>query len=579
VTSIGDLAATFDKEHDTSNTLSALVLATLGSAGASVLLGAASVLAMRRRDVTNVLRARGASTARLALIRAGEAVLMVVPGLLVAALLVGSSPVTRGDLLPAAAVAAACVLLLATVQVAPPREQSGRWGLALRDASQIVVIVLAVIVVAVMLGRDRARATDPLVLLLPAVVSVAAGVVAVRAAQWLMTPLRRVAAASSEQVAPVVGVSGAAAAAPRVMLPVIAVVLAGAGALLAQGVDDTLDRGADLAGWQSVGADVAISGALLDDPLARRIEELPGVSSVAAVRTVVGSLDTRVGPRQVTVVAVDAEALEKVVQDSAQPLDVPSSDGDGPLGALVSGDLDLAGGETTLTYAQASVPVTVTGRLDRVPGLPTVEPFVLVERQPFEAASDRTLGRYETMLVSGSPDPGAVAAAAHEVSPDAAVRARTEVAAEALDGQVVRRIRVVVGAAAIASAVLALFAVALAIELGRPLRRRTAALLRALGAGRRSARWVSAFELLPVMAAAGLLSLGCGIVLMAVSDRTIDVGALTGAREREPVGLDPLSWLVAGLLLAALVLGVAVASAWRGARRYGRAQSDEMDMG
>jgi hypothetical protein len=107
---------------------------------------------------------------------------------------------------------------------------------------------------------------------------------------------------------------------------------------------------------------------------------------------------------------------------------------------------------------------------------------VLVERQPFEAASDRTLERYETLLVSGTPESQAVAAAAIEVSPDAAVSTRTEVAAEALDGQVVRRIRVVVAAAAIASAVLALFAAALAIELGRPLRRRTAALLGALGA-------------------------------------------------------------------------------------------------
>jgi hypothetical protein len=349
VTSIGDLAATFVDERDTSDTLSALVLATLASAGASVLLGAASVLGTRRREVTDVLRARGASTTRLALTRAGEAVLMVVPGLCVAGLLVVWSPVTRGDLVPAAFVAAACVVLLAVVQVAPPRELSGRWGLALRDASQIVVVVLAVLVVAVMLGRDRVHATDPLVLMLPAVVSVAAGVVAVRAAQWLMTPLRRVAAAGSEQVAPVVGVSGAAAAAPRVMLPVVAVVLAGAGALLAQAVDDTLHRGAGLAGWQSVGADVAVSGSLLDEPLARRIEQLPGVASVAALRTAVGSVDTRVGARQVTVVAVDAGALEEVVRDSPRPLDVPLSDDSGGLTALVSEDLDLADAETTLT--------------------------------------------------------------------------------------------------------------------------------------------------------------------------------------------------------------------------------------
>lgn len=300
---------------------------------------------------------------------------------------------------------------------------------------------------------------------------------------------------------------------------------------------------------------------------------------MAAVRTVVGALDTRVGDRQVTVVAVDAEALEAVVQDSPQPLDLPrSDDGDG-LATLVSGDLDLADGEPTLTYAQASVDVAVTGRLDHVPGLPSVEPFVVVEREPFLAATDRTLERYETMLVSGSPDPEAVADVVHEVSPNASVITRAEVATEALDGQVVRRIRLVVASASVASAVLVLLAAALAIELGRPLRRRTASLLRALGAGRKAARWVSAFELLPAMAAAGLVSLGCGIVLMAVSDRTIDAGALTGAREREPVGLDPLSWVVAALLLGALVLGVAVASAMRGVRRSRRGGSDEMDMG
>ena len=572
-TGIGDLGSRFVTERDTSNALSALVLAALGSAALALLLVAAAVLEARRREVNGVLRARGASTRHLAMLRAAEAALLALPGLATAALLVPLTPLVAGDLLPALVAAATCVVLLSATQVAPWRELSDRARLAGRDALQIVTVALAVGVGTLMLWRDRLDATDPLLLGLPALVGAAGAIVATRAVQSSTARTRRL-VGRGRRFAPLVGASQAGTAAKHMTLPVAGVVLATCCALLSVSVVDTLQRGADRAAWQVVGADVLVSGGRFDVELARRVEQLPGVTGLAGVRTANGILSTRSGFEQVTVVAVEPDALARVTREAPEPVRVPTSN-EGHLDVVASTGLDLEGEETTLAYAQSTVPVRVTARLDGIPGVVDGTPFVAVDELAFRAAVDRPVSTYDALLISGNPDLGELRRVVQERSSIATVRARGQVTAQTLDDAAASRTLLVARVAGAASVLLALFAAGLAVALGGPLRRRTLLVLHALGADARQARWVSALELVPSMAGAGLAAGAGALLLTSVAGRGVDPAALTGSTHDLALALDPAAWVVAAALFTAAVVLVAAASARPGRRGHDKHLPDD----
>lgn len=559
-TGIGDLASTFVEERDASNTLAGLVLASLAAAALALLLAAASVLEARRREVSDVLRARGAPSSHLAAIRATEAVLICAPGLASAGLLLLFSRLSTRDFLGAVLAAGSCIVLLTVAQVAPARQLPERVQQSVRDALHIVAVVLAVALTALMLWRGRIDASDPLLLALPAVIGLAATVLVVRGVRLLTGVTQRL-AGRSRRVAPLVGVSQAGTAAQHVVLPVVAVVLASCCALLSVSVGDTVRRGAQEAAWQSTGADVLVTGGFFDPEVTARIERLPGVTALAGVQTANGVLDTRVGPQQVAVMAVDPGDLARVTAGTPTPIRVADST-EQTLRVAASPDLSLDGEETTLDYAQASVPVEVAGRLDRIPGVTGGGPFVVVDEEAFRAAVDRPVSSYDSLLISGSPDPGRLRSVVREAAPLAKVRTRQEATAATLDDTVVTRTLLVARASAVTAVLLALFAAGLAVALNRPLRRRTADILHALGADARQARRVNALELVPSLAGAGLAAVACVVVLAAVVGRGTDLTALTGSEGDLTFGLAPVSWLFAVAALCSVVVLGAWASTW-----------------
>jgi hypothetical protein len=569
-TGLGELGSTYVTERDASNTSAALMLAALAAAALALLLAAASVLEARRREVTDVLRARGASTLRLLGIRSWEAGLVVAPGLLVTGLLAALTPVGARDLVPAAVAAVACAFLLAAAQATPWRLLPERVRLPARDALQIVVVVLAAGLSVLMTTRDRLEGTDPLLLVLPALVGVAAAVLVVRGVRLLATLLGPQAGRST-RLAPLVGAGQSGATAEHVMLPVVAIVLAGCSALLAGSVHDTVHRGADRAAWQAVGADALVTGGQFDPAAVQRIEQLPGVAAVAGVHELEAFVRARVGREKVTVLAVERAALEAATAEA--PIDVPEPL-PGRLDVLASADLDLEGEETTLSYAQSDVAVTVAGRVERLPGLDPGGPFVLVDVEAFRAESDRGLQRAQTLLVTGTPEPGKLRATVHEEWPSARVRSRSQVAAQVLDQPVASRVLLVAAVSLVVSVSVALLAAGLALVLGRPLRRRTLALLHALGADARQTRWVSAVELVPALAAAGIAALGSALVLLVAAVRGVDLASVAGAATALRLRMDGASWLVAVAVAAAVVVLVA-ALAGRGPREDHKSQAHE----
>lgn len=567
VTGIGDLAETFVAEQDASDTLAALVLASLAAGVLALLLAAASVLEMRRREVSDVLRARGASTSQLAVTRAAEALLVCTPGLLGALAIVGLGPGVPADLLPALVATAVCVTVLAAAQAAPWRRLPDRVRLPARDALQIVTVVVALGLAALMWGRDRLDPTDPLLLALPGLLGTASAVVAVRGVRLLTGVLQRV-ADRGRRLVPLVGLSQAGTAAHHVTLPAVAVVLAGCSALMAVSVNDTVHRGAERLAWDAVGADAAVTGGQFDEALVRRVEQLPGVTAVAAVHSVNAFLRTTSGRESVTAIAVDPARLQAVKREAPVSVPVPGP-AEGAMGAVVSSDLDLLSSETSLFYARSTAPVTVTDRVEEIPGVTAGESFVLVDVADFRASMDARLLRAQTLLVSGDPDPDELRSVVRQAWPTATVQNRAEAADRILQQPVAERTLLVADISAVASALLALLAAGLAVALGGPLRDRTLSVLHALGAAPRQGRWVSAVELVPSLVGAGVAAVVCTVLLTSVIGHGVDLAALTGGAEGVALGMEGTSWVLAAAALAAVVVLTAAASA-RQARR-GRA--------
>jgi putative ABC transport system permease protein len=566
-TLVGELATSYLDRRGASDLLTGLALAALAAAALAAVVVAASVLEQRRRAVTDVLRARGASTLRLLWLRGAEAQLLAAPGLAAALGLVLLGPGTPQELVPALVADLAVVALVALVQVAPWQGLPDRVRVAARDALQLVVVLLAAGGVALLWQRQDLAAGDPLLWALPGVLGVAVAVVAVRGVQQLTALVRRMTSGGSGLGA-VVGTSQAGAAAARAMLPVTAVVLAGVAVVLTLAVGDTLTRAAERSGWREVGADVTVEGGAFDQDLVTRVEQLPGVRAVAAVRTSSRALlETRIGGRRVTMVAVAPAALREVTAEAPAgvPVQVPSADGEA-LRVLASTGLDLADSRTAFDYADTTVPVEVVGRVPGVPGVDVDGEFLVVAADAFRAAVDRQLSSYDTLLVAGDPDPGELAGLVREVSPQATVTTRAAVTASALETAVVARTLAVVRAVAVGAGLLVLVGALLAVGLGHPLRRRTQALLRDLGADPRQARWTTALELVPVMAAAGAVAVGGGLVLVAVLGHGVDVAALTGIAAPVSVGLAAASWWGTAAGVAALLVAVVLA-ADRGAGR------------
>lgn len=561
-TGIGTLAQEVLEQRRASDGLVTLTLTTLAASALTALLAAAMVLASRRAPVTTVVRARGASRRRLVLTRAGEALLLVLPGLLIG---LGSVSAASGraaapeDVAAALVAAVVCVAVVTAAQaMSAPDPGRGQGRAALADALQLGAVAVAVAVLALVLLGGALAPDDPLLLVLPPVLGAAAAVIVVRGLQLLLGVLRR-ATRRSRPVLPVVALSQAAAVTRRVVVASTAAVLALSSVLLAQAAGDTLHRGAERAGWEAVGADVAVATGGLRPPAVEQLAALHGVRQVAPVFTADSvSLTTRLGMEGVQLVGVAPRELD-TVSESLDGLDLAPRE-DGRLPVVVSTGLALEAEAAQLLYAQARIDVLAVDRWERVPGVTDGGPFVLVDLAAFEAAADRTLRTFPTVLVAGAPDRDEVLATAREVDPEARVTSRAAVTRQRLGVPAVSRTTSALAVSTAVAAALAVFAVLLTVGLGAPERRRTSSVLATVGGDRRLAARIGAVALLPVLLAAGVAAAACGLVLATVAGHGFDVAGLVGTRDRLTVrpSSTTVAVLVAGWL--ALVL-VAVAAA------------------
>jgi putative ABC transport system permease protein len=561
-TGIGEIASAVATSRDTSDAAAMLTLTSVAGAALVVLLAAAVVLATRRESLSDVMRARGASYPWLVALRGAEALLIVLPGLVVTGVvlvaLAGGTP-QPVDLAVAGAAALVCALLVTGAQTMPREIGGERFRGVIRDAVQLVLVTLAVTVVAVALRREVLDPLDPLTLVMAPLVGAAGAVLVMRLLQVLAVQLRR-ATRGGRQVAPIVGLSQTVTLSQQVVVACVAIVLAVSSAVLGVAIDDALRANAERAGWEQVGGDVVVLAQGLDQETVERVAAADGVETAAPVFAADSvSVQTRAGIEGVRLIGVDPAALAAVSAESPLPVNVPPAE-NGELRAIASPDLPLDDGEAQLRYAQSAVPLRVTARMERIPGVTTGEPFIAVDLAALAAAVDRTLESYDVVVLTGDPDVEEVAAIVRERAPDAVVRSRADVVATQLDQPVVERTGAVLRAVSTAAAMVAVFAVVLVVALGTPLRRRTSTLLRVIGADPRQARRSAVLGLVPVVAAACLAAAACGVVLTVVAGRGLDLAALTETLATLPVRPGAtMTLVIAAALLGLVVLAAAVA--------------------
>lgn len=552
------------------------ILTTLGL----TLVLTARLLLQRRSDVLLTYRARGATAAGLATELATESVLLAGvgsgAGLWLAALAV-PGPTPWAWVLPVTVVAAAAPPTLAVWHVVHRTRGSRRAAnrhdrrvlardrVAARVLAEVALAVVAVGAVAALRVRHvGAAGPDPLTTLAPTLAAAAAGVLLVHLVpallRWSMAHARR-----SRRTGGLLATARAQATGTAA-LPFVTVTLAAALAGLAATVTATVAVGQEQASWEVLGAEAFVESDP-DPSVAAVAAELDARSDVVAVPGVVddAQLFGAHGDGLVEVVALPADAYAALVGGTPLP-PVPEvarlTEADAArLPVLVSSGLRPPDPSVSLLWDGVSVEATVVGVAPPTFGDGDV---VVVDMAAFEEATGVTVAPDRIWLTGPGAERAAVSTPALAGSD---VRLRSEWLRTARSDPLAVGLARGTRAGALLLAALAAVAVVLATSATAPGRATTLAMLSTLGLDGRSARRVSAGELLPGVALAGVTGAGCGVALALLVVAPLGLRLVTGQPTDPQVVLS--GWLVAPPILAVVTVVVLVgveSLGWRPAR-------------
>jgi putative ABC transport system permease protein len=543
--------AAFEQAEDTASAQLALALTgALAVAVAAVVL-LMRLLVRRRGPVLLLERSRGASVPTIvigALVEsAAVAAAAAAAGLGLAALVLGGRG--PGDARSAAVVAAVAVVtevVLTTVAAAGALRPAARGRperSRVRPVAEGTAALLAVGAVLAVRARGLQPSQggfDPLLVAAPVLVAVAAALLAIRVHPVVVRGAARLAARGRGALG-IVATAHAERSLSALPLAVLAlsVGVAVGGVLLT----DAVHRGQADASWQTVGADVHLTGSVPSDRLpAGRL----GVTAAAAIRSEdLVELDGGGGTALVTMLAVDArypgllarlpEGLIATERRALVRLDAADASG-GTVPALVSVELRdrVRGGPVRLRLPRGTVTLRVVGVLDAHPGGVGDPPLVTVSRAALAAVTGT--GEEPTDLLATGPGAGRAAAAL--ASPRVQVLTRTGWLAEQQGRPLVAE-----------------------VVAGAPRRRRIAALLATIGVRGRVPRLLLLAEVGPVALGALLAGLAAGGVVAFALGPVLGLGALTGGAVAPPA-FSPVVLLVALLgVVPAVLLAVVAESA------------------
>lgn len=580
---------------------STLALAAAGLLALSLTLSALlSILVVERRRTTiALLRGRGASSGQLVASQLIESALIVLPpmalGLLLALTLVDARARTLSQAIALVLAVAVALLLTGTLYLRlarPPLQQVERVGSRgeRRSAPRFVIegsVVILALAGALLLRRrgidsgvteDRSGllGVDPLLAIAPALLAVAAGLVAARVLPLLARGLARL-MARRRGLVPFfalrrIGGSAAGAALPSVAL-LLAVALSTFGLIVAGSIDSAQRRAALL----DTGADFRVESTVPNGSLPPSLEpeSIPGVVASARV-SVLASVTARTPastPDRITLVIVEPAEYARVVAGSELDstyrgqVDVLSGmDGNAApilVGSLWSGLRDLRSGVAIeATIGSRRVPLVVHGVGDAPPGVSTSAFYAVVSRDSL-ARADGALPDFSPTQLYLRADDAARASVEAEIAahgPSTRLIARAEAYERSrespLTGGVASGFRLTVAICAIFAALSSIAALVLSShQRGRDL-----GYLRTLGLTQRQALRLVMAEHIPLVVAAATLGGLLGVVTAWAIEPGFDLGPFAGL----PSGQTPLVVDALGIAVVTLVITAVVALATAG---------------
>ncbi|HEY2551384.1 MAG TPA: FtsX-like permease family protein, partial [Streptosporangiaceae bacterium] len=547
-------------------------------AGLAVLL-CCWLLAEHRRAEFSVLRARGASAAQHARLAFRAAATATLPGAAagaVAAVLVtpGHAALT-GYWLAGLVVLAGLVTppLIAlrwrrTASRGAARSRGAAWGwrtLARQAAIRRVLIELGLLAAAAgglaLLRRQGTTAghEDWYTSLAPTLVAIPAAIVVLRCYPLALRGLQRLTAVRPG-VAAFVGVARAARTSLRAALPVFALVLTMAVVAFGAAVHSAVQRGEIAASWHRVGAD-AIIGLPQDlatlDPQDSQIAAAPGVRHTAAISIQAGATARGFG---LTVVIVSPAQYAALIADTpGQPFPAgllrqpPGGASGGAVPVLVSAKAAplIQPGASRLEMGVHSISIRAAGRAPLVPGV-TARSLLIMPSWAFGPHPPQPT----LLLLTGSHiNRPALIAVIHHVLPSATITLRSAALAALANAPLSRAGVLAFAAGAIAAAILASVVLLVTLLLGARSRELTVTRLRVIGLAPRQARWLTATEGLPQVAAAALAGVAAAFVLTVLLGPALNLSPFTGSTVNVPLRVSPaaLAGAAAALLIIALL--------------------------
>ena len=573
-TGLGEVLDRITQQQAVTSTVLAVVSAgPLGVTLAVFLLGA-QLLVSRRRSALALLSARGGSGLQLRGMLALEGLVIGLPAAVVgAAVAIALVPgrTAPADLVLTGVVALAPAALLAATS-SPRGLREGRADLGARRSRWrwiAEVVVLGATAAALVLLRQRgvdpgAGDTDVLLTTVPLLLAVSTCVLVLR---LYPLPVRALAGVLRRRrgLTAFLGSARAVRDPAGGLVPAVALVIGVSVAVFSAVLSVTVSTGVRTTAWQGVGADLRLTGPVIDAETVADVEALPGVARATAIAS--GGTVTLSGER-VDLVLVDPDAVRDVQADGVGietlPEALTTGTVDGRVPAVLATGVAAAVGAEPGTDAQISVraPVelTVVGTMDTLAGSGARNGVLAVDRAAFAEATGRDpIARTMLIAVDDGADPTEVLERVREVVPVARAQNPAGDASNFLASPMAGGMNAAITVAVLLSVVLVVVAVVMTQLLGAPARTRLVAVLRTLGIDRRQIRGTVAWELAPLAVVAILAGGLLGVLVPWVVLGAMDLRALTGGADQPALVLDPL--IIGGVLggvglVAAMAIGV-----------------------
>ncbi|WP_230415591.1 ABC transporter permease [Micromonospora tarapacensis] len=391
-TSLDTALARFAGQLYAVQALLAVVQAGLVASLLGLILLAARLAVLRRRDEFALLRARGASLAAIGLRTLAEAA-PVQPVAVLVGWLAGTRVPGRAGGVPwlvllLAVLTVAVVPVLAVLSQRRVGTVAGRTDVARQRPSvrrltvEVGVLVLAGLGVVLLRrrGLDPAEGVDAYLSSVPVLVAVAAALVAVRLLPWPLRLAGRLAVRARGALL-FLGVARAGRGAPVSLGPLAVLIVAVSTGVFGGVVATTVSAARDRAATLTVPADAWLTGYTFSPDAADALTRVSGVEAVARVwvgsnRRLVpaaGAPSRQIGTARVLV--VDAPAFAEVVARSGVDVNVPATlraaaRGDGPVPAVVSAKVATQAGDRAAVDVQGRLyEFHVAGVADAFPGV------------------------------------------------------------------------------------------------------------------------------------------------------------------------------------------------------------------